>query len=88
MEFFAGFTFPKAWTSTLILTIPKASSFQDLRPISLCNFCNKVTSKILSARLAAVLPSILSGNQSAFTKGIIIQDNTLLAQELIHSIDN
>lgn len=51
LEFFAGFDMLKSWTSTLIATIPKTdviTSCKDLRPISLCNFCNKVVTKLLS----------------------------------------
>lgn len=87
LEFFAGFPMPSSWTSTLIAMIPKIdnpSSFKDLRPIRLCNFCNKVISKLLSTRLSKILPHIISVNQSAFTKGRVIQDNLLLAQELMN----
>lgn len=72
--------------STLIATIPKVenpSSFKDLRPISLCNFCNKVRTKLLSVRLGKALPLIISDNQGVFTKGRVIHANILLAQELM-----
>lgn len=62
LEFFAGFPLPRSWTSILIATIPKVESpmsFKDLRPICLCNFCNKVLSKLLSTRLAKILPHII-----------------------------
>lgn len=77
---------PRSWTSTLIATIPKVDSpatLKDLRPISLCNFCNKVLSKLLSMRLGKVLPHVISPTQSGFIKGRLIQDNILLAQELM-----
>lgn len=86
LDFFPGFSMPRSWTSTLIATIPKGDkpvTFKDLRPISLCNFCNKIISKLLSTRLAKILPEIISPNQSAFTKGRIIHDNVLLAQEMM-----
>lgn len=77
---------PHLWTSTLLATIPKIDkpeTFKDLRPISLCTFCNKIVSKLLSTRLAKILPEIISPNQSAFHKGRGIQDNVLLAQEMM-----
>lgn len=80
---------PKSWTNALIATIPKSnqiSSFKDLRPISLCNYCNKVINKLLAIRLSHIFPSIISDNQGAFTKGRIIQDNLLLAHELLNHI--
>lgn len=91
LEFFAGHPLPKVWTSTLIVPIPKVAnpeSFKDRRPISLCNFCSKVISKLLAARLAIVLPSIISPNQGGFVKGRNILDNILLAQEMAQSIKN
>lgn len=86
LEFFAGFTLPRSWTSTLIVTIPKTEqvdSFKDLRPISLCIFCNKIITKILTSHLSKVLPLIIFKNQRAFTKGRLIQDNMLLAHEML-----
>lgn len=73
--FFYGHTFPKSWTSTLIVTIPKVDcpkSFDDMRPISLCNFCAKIISKILADRMANVLPHILlARSKVALSKGEI-----------------
>lgn len=89
LEFFAGFNFPRSWTSTRVVTIPKVdnpSSFKDLRPISLCNFYNKIISKLLATHLACIFPVIISENQSGFVKGRVIQDNILLAQELMHHL--
>lgn len=42
---------------------------------------------MLNERLAAVLPSVITENQSGFLKGRLITDNILLTQELIHSLD-
>src|SRR3954468_22274286 len=85
LEFFAGFEQPKAWTSTLIVPVPKVdnpATFKQLRPISLCNVSSKILSKLLHNRLASVLPKVISSEQSGFIKGRLIQDNILLAQEL------
>src|SRR4051812_11073692 len=72
LEFFAGGTLPRAWTSTYILPVPKVenpTSFKQMRPISLCNFNNKIISKMLSMRLANLLPDIISPEQRGFVKG-------------------
>ncbi|XP_060178227.1 uncharacterized protein LOC132608170 [Lycium barbarum] len=55
-------------------------------PISLSNVTQKIISKVLSDRLANVLPKIISANQSGFIKGRTIEENALLAQEIIHDL--
>lgn len=62
-SFFQGQIFPKSWSSTLIVAIPKVenpSSFGDMRPIILCNFNDKIISKIVAERMALILPVIIS----------------------------
>nr|XP_027120658.1 uncharacterized protein LOC113737662 [Coffea arabica] len=89
VSFFCGEVLPRSISSTSIVLIPKVQSPQDFtqfRPISLCNFINKVISKVLSDRLARILPKIISPQQSGFVKGRHISDNFLLAQELISGI--
>ena len=89
ISFFCGEVLPRSISSTSIVLIPKLQSPQDFtqfRPISLCNFINKVISKILSDRLSRLLPKIISPQQSGFVRGRHISDNFLLAQELISRI--
>uniref|UniRef100_A0A803PY78 Reverse transcriptase domain-containing protein n=1 Tax=Cannabis sativa TaxID=3483 RepID=A0A803PY78_CANSA len=77
--------------SSLIVLIPKkqrAHSLKDFRPISLCTTLYKIISKILANRLKVVLDKIVSPNQSAFISGRIIFDNILLANEVVHAINN
>nr|XP_027083663.1 uncharacterized protein LOC113705962 [Coffea arabica] len=88
-SFFCGAELPRAITATSIALIPKVGHPQDFsqfRPISLCNFINKLISRILADRLARVLPRIISPQQSGFVRGRLISDNFLLAQELISNI--
>nr|XP_027067853.1 uncharacterized protein LOC113693523 [Coffea arabica] len=90
LEFMCDVPIPKGIVSTLILLLPKKEaphSFANFRPISLCNFINKVFTKILSNCLKVVLPTIISLEQSGFVSGRDIADNILLAQELVNSID-
>ncbi|KAM6545112.1 hypothetical protein CsatB_025848 [Cannabis sativa] len=77
--------------SSLIVLIPKkqrAHSLKDFRPISLCTTFYKVISKILANRLKVVLDKIISPNQSTFISSRIIFDNMLLANEVVHAINN
>ncbi|KAG9458671.1 hypothetical protein H6P81_003179 [Aristolochia fimbriata] len=73
--------------ATFITLIPKkdgASKTTDFRPISLISSHHKLISKVLSMRLRAVLPQVISDNQSAFLKGRQILDSVLILHEVIH----
>lgn len=58
------------------------------RPISLCNIVYKIVSKILATRLKSLLPKIISPLQSAFVPHKNVQDNSILAHELLHAFKN
>ncbi|EOY14356.1 Uncharacterized protein TCM_033752 [Theobroma cacao] len=89
-DFFHGANIPRGVTSTTLVLLPKkssASKWSEFRPISLCTVMNKIITKLLSNRLAKILPSIITENQSGFVGGRLISDNILLAQELIRKLD-
>ncbi|XP_027181778.1 uncharacterized protein LOC113780162 [Coffea eugenioides] len=89
VSFFCSTELPRFITSTSIVLLPKVSNpedFSNFRPISLCNFFNKMLSRILVGRLALVIPRLISPQQTGFVKGRSITDNYLLAQELMASI--
>lgn len=70
--FLEGGTIPRGVNATVLALIPKVqnpSSFSEFRPISLCNFLYNIFSKLITKRLAVVLPNILSEQQHAFVKG-------------------
>jgi hypothetical protein len=60
---------------TLILKKDGASTAADYRPISLMHSAPKILAKVLANRLAPHLSALVSHSQSAFIKGISIQDN-------------
>jgi hypothetical protein len=66
---------------TLIPKTVEAIHAKDFRPISLIHSFTKLITKILANRLAARLEEMVSTNQSAFIKGMFIQDNFLLVQQ-------
>ena len=89
LSFFCGAELPRFITSTSIILIPKTPNpqeFSQFRPISLCNFFNKVLSRILTDRMACLLPKIISPHQTGFVKGRNITENFLLAQEMVSSM--
>ena len=78
----------KDMNKTFITLIPKvqgAYNFGHFRPISLCNFCYKVISRILVARLRPLLDKLIDLAQVAFVPNRNIAKNVLLAQEVVHS---
>ena len=76
---------------TNISLIPKTNQptkMIDFRPIGLCNTTYKIISKVLANRLKAILPFIISENQSAFTLDRLITDNVLVAFEFMHYLNH
>ena len=75
---------------TNISLIPKTNhptKMTEFRPISLCNVVYKLISKVLANRFKAILPNIITENQSAFTSDRLITDNVLVAFELMHYLN-
>ena len=76
---------------TNISLIPKTNhptKMTKFRPISLCNVVYKLISKVLANRFKAILPNIITKNQSAFTYNRLIADNVLVAFELMHYLNH
>ena len=64
-----------------------AASVNQFRPIRLCNVLYKVISKLLANRLKQVLNKLIFPWQTAFIPGRKIQENTFLAQEIVHAMN-
>ncbi|WMV45633.1 hypothetical protein MTR67_039018 [Solanum verrucosum] len=88
-HFFCGHIMPKFMSHVCLVLLPKKeqpNNFSDLRPISLSNFSNKIISKLLSMRLADIIPLLISDNQFGFVRGRSITESIMLAQEITHDI--
>lgn len=86
-QFFQTGKMVKELNSTIISLIPKLEvprKPKDFRPISCCNVLYKVISKIMANRLCESLEKLVDKTQTAFIPGRRINDNVLLAQELLH----
>eukprot|EP00253_Pinus_taeda_P010718 PITA_10718 len=78
-----------AINSTSIALIPKSdspSSFDDYRPISLCNYIYNIISKIIANRLRPILSRNIAPQQFAFLEDRQIHEAIGSAQEALHSI--
>ncbi|XP_031122605.1 uncharacterized protein LOC116025505 [Ipomoea triloba] len=90
LDFFVGVPVPKGIASAQIVLIPKKQnpvSFADFRPICLCSFASKIFTRITTSRLRQILPKLISREQTGFVESRNIQDNVLLAFELIQYLD-
>ncbi|KAL9662266.1 hypothetical protein QQ045_027098 [Rhodiola kirilowii] len=90
LGFFTGLQLPKIISLTNIVLIPKvkrASSLDQVRPISLCNFLHKIISKILNSRLSNLLYKLISPEQSGFIEGRNIHDSIGLAHDMVRNIN-
>jgi mannosylglycoprotein endo-beta-mannosidase len=75
--------------SNFIALVPKFNkplTFGDYIPISLCNLCYKIISKIIANRIKLILSRLLSEEQLGFLQGRQIQDAIGTIHECLHNI--
>ncbi|XP_062080982.1 uncharacterized protein LOC133785782 [Humulus lupulus] len=90
-HFFTHCDLPASINAANLVLLPKReqpSSINDYRPIALCNVAYKIISKLLANRLRPLLPILVSPMQSAFVKGRVIHDNSMVVQEILHSMQH
>lgn len=58
----------------------------DFRPISLSNVAYKVIAKLMVNGMRPLMSKLVTFNQAAFVSGRSIQENSILAQELFHTM--
>jgi len=88
--FFISGRLIKELNHTFLTLVPKttsASHLTDYRLISCCNVLYKFISKVLANRLQKVIEEFISPNQSAFLKGRLISDCSLLAHEVVREFN-
>jgi hypothetical protein len=68
---------PGSYNSTFLVLIPKVDfpdTFDDFRPISLCNCLYKIISKVIVVRIKPLLSNVISSEQFGFLKGRLIHE--------------
>ncbi|XP_074300302.1 uncharacterized protein LOC141631542 [Silene latifolia] len=76
----------KQLNTTILTLIPKwkmPTHVTQFRPIACCNVLYKCVSKLICARLAEILPDLISLNQGGFIKGRSIIENILVCEDLV-----
>ena len=82
---------PKPFSILFITLIPKVKDptyVSKFRPISLSNVLYRIFAKVLTNRLQAIMPNLISEHQSAFLFDRLISDNILVAFETLHYMRN
>ncbi|XP_026399812.1 uncharacterized protein LOC113295699 [Papaver somniferum] len=80
---------PKGLNSNFLVLIPKvagARSPQQYMPIGLSNVSFKNFTKIISSRMSSLMHKLISPQQAAYIKGRNIQDQIILASEMVNEM--
>lgn len=71
---------------TLIPKVDKPSTFDDFKPISLCNYIYKINAKIIVDRVRPILSLHISQEQFSFLQNRQIHEVVGTGQELLHNV--
>eukprot|EP00253_Pinus_taeda_P023384 PITA_23384 len=77
------------FNATFIALIPKKENldtFEDYKPISLCNCIYKIIAKLIAVRIKPILSRCITNEQFGFLDGPQIHEAIGVAQETIHSV--
>lgn len=84
--FLSGFL-PATANATILTLVPKfpgATKISEFRPIACLNTIYKLISRLLVRRLKPILQQLILPSQTAFVKGRLIVENSVLASELVN----
>lgn len=70
----------------LIPKLKKLETMRNFRPISLCNTCTKLITKVIANQIKSILDVIISPHQATFIPGRQAADNVVICHEIIHSL--
>ncbi|XP_061371034.1 uncharacterized protein LOC133313656 [Gastrolobium bilobum] len=70
----------------LIPKLAKPEKINQFRPIALCSVIYKGISKLIVGKLKPLLDKLISPQQVSFVPNRQIQDNIIIAQEMVHSM--
>lgn len=85
-DFHSNASLAKGSNASFLVLIPKKDNpigLNDYRPISLVGCIYKIIAKLMAARLARVMETIISGTQNAFLKGRNILDGVVALNEIM-----
>lgn len=88
-HFFSTGFLLKEMNHTHIVLIPKRPNptmVTHYRPISLCTVHYKIIARLLASRLRTLLNKVISPMQAGFVPGRLIQENSLLMHEILHTM--
>ncbi|XP_026459855.1 uncharacterized protein LOC113360571 [Papaver somniferum] len=80
---------PKGMNSSFLVLLPEtqgARTAKQFRPIGLSNVVFKIFTKIITTRMSSFMAKLISPQQSAYIKGRSIQEQVLLASELVNEM--
>ncbi|XP_026459399.1 uncharacterized protein LOC113360063 [Papaver somniferum] len=80
---------PKGLNSNFLVLLPKSEGAKNpnhFRPIGLSNVSFKIFTKIIRTRMSSLMSKLVSSQQVAYIKGRCIQEQIVLASELVNEM--
>ncbi|XP_026459853.1 uncharacterized protein LOC113360569 [Papaver somniferum] len=80
---------PKGLNSSFLVLLPKvqgAKTPNQFRPIGLSNLSFKIITKIMTVRMSTLMEKLVAPQQAAYIKGRCIQEQVLLASEMVNEM--